>query len=113
MEAVTGPSNPPPLVEVCRVEDIWDGEMGAFRVRDVTVLLVKLAGRIHAYEGHCPHQGAALVEGELANAVLTCHAHHWQFDAVTGAGINPRNACLKRLQLQVIEGRVWIEGLTG
>jgi nitrite reductase/ring-hydroxylating ferredoxin subunit len=112
MEAVTGPSHWPPLVEVCRAEDIWDGEMESFRVRNAAVLLVKLAGRIHAYEGRCPHQGAALVEGELAGAVLTCHAHHWQFDAVTGAGINPRKTCLKRLHLEIVEGNVWIEGLT-
>jgi nitrite reductase/ring-hydroxylating ferredoxin subunit len=109
MEAVTRPSLWP-LVEVCRVEDLWEGEMESFRVRDAPVLLVKLAGQFHAYEGRCPHQGAALVEGELAGAVLTCQAHHWQFDAVTGAGINPRKACLKRLQVEIVDGKVWIEG---
>jgi toluene monooxygenase system ferredoxin subunit len=87
--------------------------MESFLVRDAAILLVKLAGQIHAYEARCPHQGAALVEGELAGTVLTCHAHHWQFDAVTGAGVNPRKACLRRLHMEIVEGKVWIEGLTG
>lgn len=113
MEAVAGPSRGPPRVEVCRVEDIWDGEMGSFRVGEAEILLVKLAGQIHGYDGRCPHQGAALVEGELAEGVLTCHAHHWQFDAMTGAGVNPRKACLKRLRLAIDEGKVWIEGPSG
>jgi nitrite reductase/ring-hydroxylating ferredoxin subunit len=113
METVTTPSHQPPLAEVCRVEDIWDGEMAAFRVHDVAILLVKLGGQIHAYDGRCPHQGAALVEGELSGAVLTCHAHHWQFDAVTGAGINPQKSCLRRLRLEIVEGRIHVEGLSG
>ena len=109
MEALTGPCGRQPLVEVCRAEDIWEGELEAIRVRDSAVLLVKLAGQIHAYDGRCPHQGATLAEGELVGSVLTCQAHHWQFDAISGAGINPRRACLKRLHLEIIEGKVWIE----
>jgi nitrite reductase/ring-hydroxylating ferredoxin subunit len=113
METVTGPSHTPPLVEVCGVEDLWDGEMASFRVHDVAILLVRLDGQIHAYDGRCPHQGAALAEGELSGAVLTCHAHHWQFDAATGAGINPRKSCLKRLHLEIVEGKIRVEGLSG
>ena len=94
---------------MCGVEDIWEGELQAVRVRDRPVLLVKLAGKIHAYDGRCPHQGAALAEGELVGSVLTCQVHHWQFDAISGAGINPRKACLERLHLEIIEGKVWIE----
>lgn len=109
MEALTEPCGRPSLVEVCRVEDIWDGELEAVRVRDRAVLLVKLAGQIHAYDGRCPHQGTALAEGELVGSVLTCQAHHWQFDAISGSGINPRKACLERLHLEIIDGKVWIE----
>jgi toluene monooxygenase system ferredoxin subunit len=109
MERVTTPLRRATPVEVCRIADIWDGEMGSFCVRDTSILIVKLAGQFHAYEGRCPHQGAALVEGELAGTVLICHAHHWQFNAATGAGINPRNVCLKRLNLEIVDGRVCID----
>ena len=55
----------PNFVEVCSVEDIWEGEMQCFWVRDASILLLKLDGRLRAYQGRCPHQGFALVDGDL------------------------------------------------
>jgi toluene monooxygenase system ferredoxin subunit len=96
-------------VEVCGVDELWDGEMACFRVGDAAVLLLKLDGRFHAYQGHCPHQGVALAEGELDGGLLTCRAHRWQFDAVTGQGVNPRSARLKRFPVRVAERKVSVE----
>jgi nitrite reductase/ring-hydroxylating ferredoxin subunit len=113
METLAAPSHQPPLVEVCGVGDIWDGEMASFRIHDFEILLVKLDGQIRAYDGRCPHQRAALVEGELSGTLLTCRAHHWQFDATTGAGINPQKSCLKRLRVEIVEGKIRVEGRSG
>jgi nitrite reductase/ring-hydroxylating ferredoxin subunit len=55
----------PNFVEVCSVEDLWEGEMQCFRVRNSAILLLKLDGRFRAYQGRCPHQGVALVEGDF------------------------------------------------
>jgi nitrite reductase/ring-hydroxylating ferredoxin subunit len=96
-------------VEVCGVDELWDGEMACFRVGDTTILLVKLNGRFHAYQGQCPHQSVALVEGELDGGVLTCRAHRWQFDAASGQGVNPRSAHLERFPVHVVEQKVSIE----
>jgi nitrite reductase/ring-hydroxylating ferredoxin subunit len=76
----------PNFVEVCSVEDIWEGEMQSFCVRDAAILLLKLDGRFRAYQGRCPHQGVALVEGDLEGAILTCRAHHWQFQRLEWRG---------------------------
>ncbi len=94
------------LVEVCAADDLWDGEMQAFEVEGREVLLVNLGGTISAYDGICPHQSVSLVEGTLENGVLTCRAHLWQFDARTGCGINPSDACLVRLPLAIEGGRI-------
>lgn len=102
-------SPPGSTVEVCGVDELWDGEMACFRVGDAAVLLLKLDGRFHAYQGHCPHQGVALAEGELEGGLLTCRAHRWQFDAASGQGVNPRNARLKRFPVHVVERKVSIE----
>jgi nitrite reductase/ring-hydroxylating ferredoxin subunit len=98
----------PDFVEVCSVDDIWEGEMQGFCVRDAAVLLLKLDGRLRAYQGHCPHQGVALVEGDLDGATLTCRAHHWQFNALNGEGINPRKAHLECFSTEIVAGKILI-----
>ena len=78
--------------------ELWDGDMIARRVDGQDVLLVRLNGVVYAYENRCAHQGVALSEGRLDGHVLTCRAHHWQYDVRVGSGINPATACLRRFR---------------
>jgi nitrite reductase/ring-hydroxylating ferredoxin subunit len=96
-------------VEICDVDRLWDGEMESIGVSDTTVLVLKLNGEFRAYQALCPHQCAALADGELADGLITCHAHRWQFRAADGRGVNPRSACLKRFPLHVVDGKVLID----
>ena len=82
------------FVELFEQDSLWDGEMEAFDVGDDEVLVVKVEGRIHAFDGICPHQSVSLVEGELEGTTLTCRAHEWQFDVVSGQSVNPAGAQL-------------------
>jgi toluene monooxygenase system ferredoxin subunit len=107
---VTTPEcRPVGAVPVCRSDELWDGEMACFRVRDAAILLIKLDGRFYAYQAGCPHQGVALVEGELDGERLTCRAHLWQFDAATGQGVNPKGARLKGFPVHVVAEQVLVE----
>jgi toluene monooxygenase system ferredoxin subunit len=89
------------MVDVCDTADLWDGEMESFDVGGEEVLLIKYNGHFLAFQGTCLHQEVPLVEGRLENGVLTCRAHHWQFDAATGNGINPSNCRLKRYPVRI------------
>lgn len=89
------------FVEVTEVDAIWDGEMEAFDVGEEEVLILKVDGQVRAYGGICPHQSISLVEGELENGVLTCRAHEYQFDALTGDGVNPKGVSLTRHDVEV------------
>jgi toluene monooxygenase system ferredoxin subunit len=97
------------LQRICDAGDLWDGEMDAFEVGGEEVLLIKLDGCFHAYQGICPHQSVRLAEGTLEGRTLTCRAHLWQFDAHSGAGLNPRNQRLRRHAVKVIDGGVYVE----
>jgi toluene monooxygenase system ferredoxin subunit len=81
--------------------ELWDSEMQACRIDGRPVLLLKLDGRICAYADRCAHQGVPLSEGELADGVLICRAHHWQYDARSGRGINPATARLTAYPVRV------------
>lgn len=93
-------------VDICDDADLWDGDMQAFDVGEHEVLVVRIDGELHAYDGTCPHQNVSLAEGSLTGRVLTCRAHLWQFDVCTGRGVNPATACLKRFPVSVVAGRV-------
>jgi toluene monooxygenase system ferredoxin subunit len=97
-----------PFVRLC-ADDMWEGEMESFEVEAEEILVIKLDGRYCAYQGVCPHQSTSLVDGELADGVLTCRAHLWQFDARTGRGINPESACLRRFPVEVVDGEVRVD----
>mgnify|MGYP003631551532 CR=1 FL=1 len=69
------------------------------------LVLVRSASGMSVFEGRCPHQGALLGEGELANGLLICRNHRWKFDSETGERKGGK-ACLKRFEHRVRDGRL-------
>ena len=96
---------------VCKVSDLWEGEMEAFEVDGEEVLVVwSDGGEPCAFQGMCPHQDIPLIEGQFdGKKVLTCRAHQWTFDASSGQGINPAHACLARYPVKVENGEVLVD----
>ena len=61
-----------------------EGAMRELRVGEHAVLLLRVGGQYHAYQGRCPHQGGPLARGTLKDGVVTCPWHGSQFNALTG-----------------------------
>jgi toluene monooxygenase system ferredoxin subunit len=92
------------------LDDLWEGDMTAVSVDGVPVLLVNVDGEVRAYANRCPHQASALDEGDLDGATLTCAKHLWEFNAVTGRGINPDDARLVPYRCRVADdGAISVE----
>ena len=98
---------------IAAADDLWDGEMESYELDGREILLVRLDGEYHAYDGACPHQSTSLALGALDGSVLTCSAHEWEFDLRTGQGINPRTACLRRYDVRVADGQVLVSHRPG
>jgi nitrite reductase/ring-hydroxylating ferredoxin subunit len=98
----------PGFVAIADTDELWDSEMGSYDLDGREILLIRLDGEYHAFDGSCPHQGTSLADGALEGGVLTCSAHEWEFDVRTGQGVNPRTACLKRHQVRIADGRVLV-----
>lgn len=90
-------------------DELWDGEMQSCTVAGVRVLLLRLGERVRAYEDRCAHLGVPLSEGTLRGSVLTCSAHHYEYDALTGCGINPCTVKLVEFPLRIEDGAICIE----
>jgi toluene monooxygenase system ferredoxin subunit len=101
-------TNPGPT-RVCAVADLWSGEMRGIELHGRKILLVNVDGTVNAFPDRCLHQAMPLSAGKLVGCVLTCAAHEWEYDARTGAGINPQGVALRRYPLQIRDGAIWID----
>ena len=97
------------MTMVATLDDLWSGEMRAVKVEGQAVLLVNVEGTLRAYRDRCPHQRLPLSMGRLEGCVLTCRAHEWQYDVVSGQGTNPRGVSLSPFALEVRDGAVWVD----
>jgi toluene monooxygenase system ferredoxin subunit len=95
--------------KVATLDDLWSGEMTSVVVEGKHVLLINIDDTIHAYEDACPHKRTPLHVGSLDGTVLTCATHQWEFDACTGAGINPDNTCLEAFAVEVHNGDILVD----
>jgi toluene monooxygenase system ferredoxin subunit len=89
--------------------DLWEGDLADAECADEPILLVHLlGGEIRAYQGLCPHQEVALVDGKWdeETGVLLCGGHSWEFDLSSGEGINPAGCRLFRYPVRVADGRI-------
>lgn len=98
----------PDYTAIADEDELWDGEMECVDVEGKEILLVRLDGTYHAYDGSCPHQGTSLADGRIEDGLLTCSAHEWEFDLRTGLGVNPATACLRRYSVLVADGKVHV-----
>jgi toluene monooxygenase system ferredoxin subunit len=98
-----------PFRRATSVDDLWSGEMTSLSIDGAPVLLLNIDGAIRAYADWCPHQRNRLSAGSLQEGVLTCATHHWQFDARTGRGVNPKDACLRPIAVSIVEGEILVD----
>lgn len=94
----------------CSLDDLWEGEMKEMAVCGTSVLVIHAeGGHVAAFAPWCPHQEFPLVEGLLEGRRLTCSAHSWEFDVVTGLGVNPDDCALKRYAVKVESENVFVD----
>jgi toluene monooxygenase system ferredoxin subunit len=93
---------------VMSAEDLWDGELTEVQLAGTKIVLLNVGGQIRAFEDRCPHLGGQLSAGTLDGCTLTCANHLWEFDALTGQGINPGRSQLTALDTRVRDGQIEI-----
>ena len=87
------------FVHALSEDELWVGEMRG----------IELDERIVAYEDRCAHLGIPLSTGRLEGSVLTCSGHHYQYDAGTGQGINPKTVRLRRFDVKIEDGEILVD----
>lgn len=95
---------------VMKAEDLWEDEMACVSVNGTRLLLVNSGGELRAYKGICPHQMTELTEDDFEpeEALIICPSHQWEFDALSGKSVNPKDSELTRYDIDVRDGDVWV-----
>lgn len=70
---------------VCRKDEIPEGEGKTVKVGNKLVAVFLHGGQFYAIDDMCPHMGASLSGGYVANGTVTCPWHAWRFRLSDGA----------------------------
>lgn len=71
-------------VRAMAVDDIKDGGAKSFAHAEKRIALFRTPRGVFASDNRCPHQGYALVRGDVKDGTLTCAWHNWKFELGSG-----------------------------
>ncbi|KAK0416340.1 hypothetical protein QR680_012427 [Steinernema hermaphroditum] len=95
--------------KLCGVEEMKNGELREFTVKEKPVVVVNDNGTFLAMGGRCPHFDAPMWWGTYANGKLRCPYHGACFDMRTGDIEDyPGLDCLPSFQTKIENGDVYI-----
>jgi len=73
------------FVQVCKSEDLPEGEVHQMKARNKEIAVGRLVGgQLFAVGGRCSHMFARLGKGKLDGTILECPWHGAQFDVTDG-----------------------------
>jgi nitrite reductase/ring-hydroxylating ferredoxin subunit len=90
-------------VKVCKLGDVVDDELRAFKVRGVTwpVIVTRVEGELFACQGACPHEDVELADGYLFGTTIICPAHAYQYDLRSGTCRHDKTLNLRRYPITI------------
>ncbi len=95
-------------VRAMAADDLKDGGAKSFAHADKRIALFRTARGVFACDNRCPHQGYALVRGDVKDGVLTCAWHNWKFELGTGT-CRHGGENIRTYPVQVRDGQVFID----
>ena len=99
----------PVFADVARAGDLAPGEMRAVTAGDTSVLLLNVAGDLHALRNGCAVDGLPLEGARLTGEVLVCPWHNCAYDARSGKRVDdPGQPSLPVLPVALGDGVVRI-----
>lgn len=95
---------------VARLEQLDERTPLRVQAGSEEVILIRQGDLVHAYQAHCPHEGAPLDEGALCGGLLVCPWHKAAFAVDEGAVCEPPAlADLRRYPVQVKNGEILVD----
>jgi methylamine---glutamate N-methyltransferase subunit C len=94
---------------IARLDDLVEDVPAHAAADGIDLVLVRRGGRVHVFEGRCPHRGALLADGRVDGANLICGVHGWDYRLDTGvSAYNPAERIYK-FTSHVQDGEVLVD----
>ncbi len=94
-------------VKVANLEEVGPGAVKKFTVGRRAIVVVNLAGSVHAFADFCSHQGRTLSDGTLEGGKIICKYHGSEFDVASGDVLEmPASAPLTKYDVRVEDGSI-------
>jgi len=94
---------------VCRVGDVPEGEGKTVQAGGKLVGVFRCQGQWFAIDDVCPHMGASLSGGYVANGTVTCPWHAWRFRLADGAWADNPRIKIGSYPVQVVGDEVQVD----
>ncbi len=96
-------------VPAVSIDDLSVGERKMFRHYDKRIALFRTANDIYAIDNRCPHQGYALLQGDIKEETLTCAWHNWKFELDQGGRASFGGEAVRSYPVKVRNGQVFVD----
>ncbi len=97
-------------IEVCRVEDLYEGEGRTVKVLVRSAAVFNVGGKIYAIEGQCKHQKACLVRsGSVNGRTVKCKRHGWLYDIIDGKAVGREYGDLRTFKVLIKNGLIYLD----
>ncbi len=91
------------------VDDLAIGGRKLIRHYDKRIALYRTERAIYAIDNRCPHQGYALLQGDVKAETLTCAWHNWKFELDEGGFCSFGGEAVRSYPVDVRVGQVFID----
>lgn len=95
-------------VRAAAVDDVPDGGSKLFSYLDKRIALFRTRRGVFANDNRCPHQGYALVRGDVKDGVLTCAWHNWKFELGSGRCVFGGEN-IRTYPVEIRDGQVFVD----
>ncbi|MEO7500755.1 MAG: NifU family protein [Casimicrobiaceae bacterium] len=95
-------------VDVAAVAEIPEGGIAERKVAERAVLLSRRGSAVSCFDNRCAHLGMPLDMGEIADGVITCSYHGFQYLLETGECLTAPEVQLKTHAVRVVGDRVQV-----
>jgi nitrite reductase/ring-hydroxylating ferredoxin subunit len=92
-------------VRALATDDIPEGGSRSFAHDSKRIAIFRTPKGYFACDNRCPHQGYALVRGDVRSEVLTCAWHNWKFDLASGKCLHGGEN-IRTYPVQVADGQI-------